>query len=135
MSRVPDSTRAGLNGTGGYTNGYHDSGSDHPYETVHNDGGFNNIYGGGRDWPGRPGSYGGFGSIQQDDTDSEGPHVGRPTNLDRSRANRRSGGSRWGESRSRSRPGAGRYGEGSRQIEEVLQHIGREWDFMSSTLR
>lgn len=72
---------------------------------------------GGRDR--RPGGYGGL--QQQED----GPEVTRPTSLERSRANRRSG-----ERQTGSR-GANNYGPGSQRIEDVLQYIRQNWDFMT----
>jgi exocyst complex component 4 len=68
----------------------------------------------------RPGGYGG---MQQPDDD--GPQVTRPTSLERSQANRRSG-----ERQNRSRAG-GSYGPGSQRIEDVLQYIRQNWDFMT----
>ncbi|KAH4273649.1 exocyst complex component Sec8 [Parastagonospora nodorum] len=73
---------------------------------------------GGRDR--RPGGYGG---LQQQEED--GPEVTRPTSLERSRANRRSG-----ERQTGSR-GANNYGPGSQRIEDVLQYIRQNWDFMT----
>ncbi|EAT83308.2 hypothetical protein SNOG_09116 [Parastagonospora nodorum SN15] len=73
---------------------------------------------GGRDR--RPGGYGG---LQQQEED--GPEVTRPTSLERSRANRRSG-----ERQTGSR-GANNYGSGSQRIEDVLQYIRQNWDFMT----
>jgi exocyst complex component 4 len=70
---------------------------------------------GGRDR--RPGGYGG---LQQEDVE-----VTRPTSLERSRANRRSG-----ERQTRSRE-ANNYGPGNQRIEDVLQYIRQNWDFMT----
>ncbi|KAF2087512.1 hypothetical protein K490DRAFT_41238 [Saccharata proteae CBS 121410] len=107
MSRPPPNPRSG--GANGYTNGFYarDDGSD----------------AGSRER--RPGGYGGF------DLDQSDPAVvpNRPTSLERTRANRRSGGN-WNSSRSRSRADPNRSGEGNRQIEEVLQYIQQEWSFM-----
>jgi exocyst complex component 4 len=72
---------------------------------------------GGRDR--RPGGYGGL--QQQEDV----PGVTRPTSLDRSRANRRSG------ERQTGRRGANAYGPSSQRIEDVLQYIRQNWDFMT----
>jgi exocyst complex component 4 len=65
----------------------------------------------------RPGGYGG---LQQADDDA--PQVTRPTSLERTTARRRSG---------ESRSSAGNYGPGSQRIEEVLQFIGQNWDYMT----
>jgi exocyst complex component 4 len=73
---------------------------------------------GGRDR--RPGGYGG---LQQSEEDA--PQVTRPTSLERTQAHRRSG-----ERQNRSRPGAN-YGPGSQRIEDVLQYIRQNWDFMT----
>lgn len=93
----------------------------------------------------RRGGYGNFDAPDEYDpidTEQE-PHVIRPTSLERRQANRRSnersydGGRRSNErsydsnsSRSRSRPRA-RAGTGGRRIEEVLEYIQRDWDFMT----
>ncbi|KAF2205581.1 hypothetical protein GQ43DRAFT_385604 [Delitschia confertaspora ATCC 74209] len=123
MSRVPPSMRAGANGSGGYANGY-----------------YNAQYGGDDDTEARrrpsaerrrrPGGYGAFNVENGDDNTSQ---VTRPTSLERSQARRRSG-ERFetNSSRSRSRTGADRYGEGNQQIEEILQSIKRDWDFMTN---
>ena len=66
----------------------------------------------------RPGGYGGL--QQQDDA----PQVTRPTSLERREARRRSG-----ERRQGSR--GGNYGPGSQRIEDVLQYIRQNWDFMT----
>jgi exocyst complex component 4 len=68
----------------------------------------------------RPGGYGG---LQQPEDDA--PQVTRPTSLERSQANRRSG-----ERQNRSRTGES-YGPGSQRIEDVLQYIRQNWDFMT----
>jgi exocyst complex component 4 len=68
---------------------------------------------------GRPGGYGGF---QQS---AEETHVTRPTSLERTQARRRSS-----ERPSRNGP-AGNYGPGSQRIEDVLQYIRQNWDFMT----
>lgn len=73
---------------------------------------------GGRDR--RPPGYG--GSQQQD---SDAPQVTRPTSIERSQAQRRSG-----ERQLQNRPGAN-YGPGSQRIEDVLQYIRQNWDFMT----
>lgn len=129
MSRVPGARRPGANGAGGYTNGY---------------GGYGGYGAGEDDYDSRrpsaerprerrPGGYGGLSSNSEEDRqpgvfggyggytapEEETTHVARPTSLERTQANRRSGGGRYGgaSSRSRSRPGAGGYGPGSQQME------------------
>ncbi|KAF2669253.1 hypothetical protein BT63DRAFT_401416 [Microthyrium microscopicum] len=52
----------------------------------------------------------------------------RPTALERTRANRRSGGGGWNRSPTRRVQGNG---DGSRQIEEVLRVIKQDWSFMT----
>jgi exocyst complex component 4 len=66
----------------------------------------------------RPGGYGG---MQQSEEDA--PQVTRPTSIERRQANRRSGDRQ-------NRPG-GNYGPGSQRIEDVLQYIRQNWDFMT----
>ncbi|KAH8724805.1 Sec8 exocyst complex component-specific domain-containing protein [Phaeosphaeriaceae sp. PMI808] len=73
---------------------------------------------GGRDR--RPGGYGG---LQQAGEDA--PQVSRPTSIERTQARRRSG-----EKQDRNRPGRN-YGPGSQRIEEALQYIRQNWDFMT----
>jgi exocyst complex component 4 len=70
----------------------------------------------------RPGGYGG---LQQ--TDEDAPQVTRPTSLERSAARPRSGG-RDRQNRSR---GNNNYGPGSQRIDDVLQFIRQNWDFMT----
>ena len=74
-----------------------------------------------RDRERRPGGYGGYGGLSPRDEDP--PHVARPTSIERSQARRRSG----------SRPNAAgvSYGPGSQRIEQVLQYIMQNWDFMT----
>lgn len=135
MSREPGGFRSRTNGSGGYTNGY---GS--------REGGYGGFGAADDDYPRRPsadrprpsaerpsgerrrrpGGYGGYGGFSQED--EEAPQVQRPTSLERSRANRRSG-----EPRPRSAGGqGGNYGPGSQQMEEVLRYIKQNWDFMTS---
>ncbi|OCK78597.1 hypothetical protein K432DRAFT_427162 [Lepidopterella palustris CBS 459.81] len=131
MSRVPPSLRAGGNGSGGYTNGYSNDGPPNQYSQNDNDVGTRARIGAERrNRERRPGGYGGFTSPEPED---EAPHVTRPTSLERTQAHRRSGDRYFGpnQSRSRSRPDAGRYTDGSHQIEEVLQSIKRDWEFMT----
>ena len=66
----------------------------------------------------RPSGYGGF-SAREEDT----PQVTRPTSLERTQARRRSG-------ETRARPGVS-YDPGSQRIEQVLQYIQQNWDFMT----
>ncbi|KAL5121692.1 exocyst subunit [Pleosporales sp. CAS-2024a] len=73
---------------------------------------------GGRDR--RPGGYGGLAP-----QDGDGPEVTRPASLERARANRRSG-----ERQTGSR-GANNYGPSSQRIDDVLQYIRQNWDFMT----
>ncbi|KAL1608190.1 exocyst subunit [Paraconiothyrium brasiliense] len=135
MSREPGGFRSRANGSGGYTNGY---GS--------REGGYGGFGAAEDDYPRRPsadrprpsaerpsgerrrrpGGYGGYGGFSQEE--EEAPQVQRPTSLERSRANRRSG-----EGRPRSAGGPGsNYGPGSQQMEEVLKYIKQNWDFMTS---
>lgn len=78
----------------------------------------------------RPGGYGGYGGFQRQE---ELPQVTRPTSLERTQARRRSGERNVGgdTSRSRSRPGAGSHGPGTQQMEEVLEYIQQNFDFMT----
>jgi len=75
---------------------------------------------GGRDR--RPGGYGG---LQQADGDA--PQVTRPTSIERTQGRPRSGG-RDRPNRSR---GNNNFGPGSQRIEDVLQFIRQNWDFMT----
>ncbi|KAF2841400.1 hypothetical protein M501DRAFT_929556 [Patellaria atrata CBS 101060] len=123
MSRLPP-TRSGSGSEGyGNSNGYQDEGYQDQYNRSYVSGGPV------RDVPSesrrerRAGGYGGFTSPAGN---SDSSPVGRPTSLERSRAHRRSGEKKWDTSRSRSRPGS----DGNRQIEEVLNYIQQDWDFM-----
>ncbi|KAF2142836.1 uncharacterized protein K452DRAFT_286461 [Aplosporella prunicola CBS 121167] len=119
MSRLPPSARSGANG---YANGYGGYGGlGQPDQDDRRGYGAD---GASRD--GRSGGYGGFSSSPQRGF-SPSAHVERPTSLERSRANRRSGGN-WNAGRSRSRPAGG---DASRQIEESLEYIQQEWSFMT----
>lgn len=69
----------------------------------------------------RPGGYGGL-----QEREEEPAQVNRPTSLERTRANRRSGERQYANSRS-----AVPYGPGSQRIEEVLKYIEQKWDFMT----
>lgn len=134
MSRVPPTTRPRANGSGGYSNGYYNDGPTRQFDQTDNDASPRGKGDGGRqNQERRPGGYGGFTSADREDPSAQGPHVTRPTSLERTQAHRRSGDKSWGgdQSRSRSRPGAGRYADASQQIEEVLQYIQRDWDFMT----
>ena len=136
MSRNPYA----LNGNGDYCNGYNDS---DPY--------LSNRVGQLRDpsnesssrsrerleeqssrRAGRPGGYGGYGGLGDTRAYQPSP-VGRPAELERRRANRRSGDKdRWNRSRSRSRPdGSSGIGDGTTQMEDVLGYIDRQWAFMT----
>ncbi|KAF1942073.1 hypothetical protein EJ02DRAFT_503063 [Clathrospora elynae] len=70
----------------------------------------------------RPGGYGGLSAPAE-----EPPQVSRPTSLERTQAKRRSGERQNG---GRIRTNAN-YGPGSQAIEEVLQFIQQNWDFMT----
>lgn len=76
----------------------------------------------------RPQGYGGFSSSRDnlDEEEDNGPQVNRPTNLERSQAKRRSGGVPFAQ-RSPTRQ---QFRDGSRQIEEALGYIRKDWDFM-----
>jgi exocyst complex component 4 len=79
-----------------------------------------------------PGMYGGRVEALRDDNteEPEQPSLPRPTSLERTRANRRSGGPGWTQ-RSPTRRLAGDSGPGSKQIEEVLRIIQQDWSFMT----
>ncbi|KAI9687606.1 MAG: hypothetical protein M1822_002216 [Bathelium mastoideum] len=81
---------------------------------------------------GRPGGYGGYGGLGDTRAYQPSP-VGRPADLERRRANRRSADrDGWDQSRSRSRPdGSPGFGDGTRQMEDVLGYIDRQWAFMT----
>jgi exocyst complex component 4 len=72
------------------------------------------------DRPRRPGGYGG---LQQ--SEENVAQVARPSSIERRQANRRSG-----ERQNRGAPSAS-YGPGSQRIEDVLQYIRQNWDFMT----
>jgi exocyst complex component 4 len=120
MSRVPPTTRPRANGSGGSSNGYYNDGPTRQFDQTDNDPSPRGKGDGGRqNQERRPGGYGGFTSADREDPPAQGPHVTRPTSLERTQAHRRSGDKSWGgdQSRSRSRPGAGRYADASQQIE------------------
>lgn len=73
----------------------------------------------------RPGGYGGF-----QPRSGERPQVARPTSIERAPAQRRSP-ERRGGSDGRQNRGPANYGPGSQRIEEVLQYIQQNWDFMT----
>lgn len=140
MSRLPDSLRSGGGyGNSNYSNGYGNS-SANPYGDDSYGGG--GAGAGGRQ-PFRPrdrrqggfvagtygGTYGGFSASRENVTvPEEGtPQVNRPTSLERSQAKRRSGGVPWNQ---RS-PTRRQNGDGSKQIEEVLRYIQKDWGFMT----
>ncbi|KAF2488636.1 hypothetical protein BU16DRAFT_586867 [Lophium mytilinum] len=123
MSRRPPQ-RPGANGSAGYTNGYYDEGAARQYEQPDSEAPPRNRPDQNRDR--RAGGYGGFNR----NPSPEDPAVARPTSLERTRANRRSGDRQWGNrSRSRSRPGGGRSAD--QQIQDVLEYIKRDWEFMT----
>lgn len=64
---------------------------------------------------------------------SKEPHVVRPTSLERQQAKRRSGGSPYSQRSPQRRGGRGTYGnkDGTKAIEDVLDQIQREFDFMT----
>lgn len=120
MSRVPPTTRPRANGSSGYSNGYYNDGPTRQFDQTDNDTSPQSKGDGERqNRERRPGGYGGFTPAEREDSPAQGPHVTRPTSLERTQAHRRSGDkSRGGDqSRSRSRPSAGRHADGSRQIE------------------
>ncbi|KAF1851048.1 uncharacterized protein K460DRAFT_302772 [Cucurbitaria berberidis CBS 394.84] len=67
----------------------------------------------------------GYGSVSE--RNEELPHVTRPTSLERTQAHRRSGERQYA---GRNRAGAN-YGPGSQRIDQVLQYIQQNWDFMT----
>ncbi|RYO57984.1 putative exocyst complex component [Alternaria tenuissima] len=71
----------------------------------------------------RPGGYGGGGFAGRDESPRQ---VTRPTSIERSPAKRRSG-----ERQNGSRPRSANNGQGSQAIEEVLQYIQQNWEFMT----
>jgi exocyst complex component 4 len=71
----------------------------------------------------RPGGYGGGGFAGRDESPRQ---VTRPTSIERSPAKRRSG-----ERQNGSRPRNANNGQGSQAIEEVLQYIQQNWEFMT----
>jgi len=71
----------------------------------------------------RAGGYGGGGFAGRDESPRQ---VTRPTSIERSQAKRRSG-----ERQNGSRPRNANNGQGSQAIEEVLQYIRQNWDFMT----
>ncbi|KAL1793579.1 hypothetical protein ACET3X_008561 [Alternaria dauci] len=71
----------------------------------------------------RPGGYGGGGFAGRDESPR---HVTRPASIERSPAKRRSG-----ERQNGSRPRNANYGQSSQAIEEVLQYIQQNWEFMT----
>lgn len=121
MSSLPRNPRSGANG---YANGYSASAGrygqpDDDYSSVRS-------YGSDRSRDRRPGGYGGF----DDQPDyQERPRVARPTSIERRREVRRSG--EYSRPGSRSRPDHARGGNASKQIEDVLDHIQKEWTFMT----
>jgi exocyst complex component 4 len=129
MSRVPPFPRAGANGSGSYTNGGYAQ-----YGAVEDDiDAQRRPSAEQRNRDRRPGGYGGFAPANGGDDTA--PQVTRPTSLERTRAKRRSREKSYGTDSSRSRSGtrAGRqYEGGSQQIEEILQYIQRDWDFMTN---
>ncbi|KAF2823741.1 hypothetical protein CC86DRAFT_354975 [Ophiobolus disseminans] len=70
----------------------------------------------------RPGGYGG---LQQPEGDA--PQVTRPTSLERTQVRPRSAGR---DRQNRSRPN-NNYGPGSQRIEDVIEYIRQNWDFMT----
>ncbi|KAF2114982.1 Sec8 exocyst complex component-specific domain-containing protein [Lophiotrema nucula] len=126
MSRDPGGFRARTNGARGYANGDYGNGGYGQYDGARdNDYGYQERPSSERRRDRRPGGYGGL------DESDEAPQVSRPTNLNRTRANRRSGDRNSDSSRSRSRPGAG-FGTGSQEMEEILEYTKRNWEFMTS---
>ncbi|KAI9692028.1 MAG: hypothetical protein M1820_009603 [Bogoriella megaspora] len=83
---------------------------------------------------GRPGGYGGYGGFGAEQPRAYQPSpVAKPADLERRRANRRSGDrDKWDSSQSRSRPrGPGANTDGTRQMEDALAYIQRQWTFMT----
>ncbi|KAF2865024.1 Sec8 exocyst complex component-specific domain-containing protein [Massariosphaeria phaeospora] len=123
MSRLPGPLRAGANSSGSYTNGHHNTGTYAQYDGADDDGSR-------RPSAERRRRPGGYGGLAPDERDEDAPHVVRPTSLERRGESRRR--SRDGSSRSGSRPGAGGFGAGSQQMEDILQYIKDNWDFMTN---
>jgi exocyst complex component 4 len=155
MSRdFPDSLRGGYGNGGRVANGYGSNiGGTNPYGSTNPYGDTNPPYGdndrSGETRGSRPafrarerrqGGYGagtlgsgdaptpfGFAGSRENILEEGGPQVNRPTSLERSQAKRRSGGIPYAQ---RS-PTRRQFGDGSKQIEEVLSYIKRDWDFMT----
>lgn len=123
MSRNPGSLRARENGYGGYTNGNSREGGYGGFSNAEDDYARD-------DYPRRPSAErrrrpGGYGAFSdRNERIDEAPAVQRPTSLERSQQTRRRSGDRPGES-------AGRFGPGSQKMEEILQYIQQNWDFMT----
>ncbi|KAF2093927.1 hypothetical protein NA57DRAFT_68942 [Rhizodiscina lignyota] len=90
---------------------------------------------------GRAGGYGGFSfEAEEDEMEQQGEHVRRPSSIERMGAKRRSGGSprafvgreRRGGMHGRGMGSVDMNGAGGRQMQDILQYIQRDWDFMSS---
>jgi exocyst complex component 4 len=80
-----------------------------------------------------PGMYGGEVNALRDEAAEDDPNImQRPTSLERTRANRRSGDRTWGGSQAATGPGRRQaVADGGRQIEEVLRIIKQDWSFMT----
>jgi exocyst complex component 4 len=136
MSRFPDYSRTGYGGN--YGGSYEDT---FAYNRSDDSGPESRSLrsGSSRGRERRAGGYGmglygeGVQSLRDDNdannNEPEAPTLPRPTSLERTRANRRSGGQGWQRSPTRRPPGD--IGDGSRQIEEVLRIIKQDWAFMT----
>ncbi|KAL1622645.1 exocyst subunit [Neofusicoccum ribis] len=120
MSSLPRNPRSGANG---YANGYSAGAR---YGQPDGDDQSGRGYSSERSRDRRPGGYGGFDDQPEY---QDRPRVARPTSIERRREVRRSGEF---NSRSRSRTTNGRGGDASKQIEEVLDYIQKEWTFMTT---
>ncbi|KAF1995102.1 hypothetical protein P154DRAFT_526585 [Amniculicola lignicola CBS 123094] len=127
MSRIPPGgMRPGANGTNGYGGGYGQYGAGADNENPR------------RPSPERrrrPGGYGGFGDREEEAPRSQPPSQERVERLPpRRRSGDRGGYNAGGDggSRSRARPTApANYGPGSERMEEILQYIQDNFDFMT----
>jgi exocyst complex component 4 len=146
MSRFNDSNRGGARGGYGqasnYSNGYGNSGTN-PYgdDSYGTAAGGPPSAGGGPRPPFRarerrqggygapsPAIAGSFPASRENLIEEDRPQVNRPTSLERSVGKRRSDGTPW----SQRSPTRKQYaGDGSRQIDEVIRYIQRDWDFMT----
>jgi len=137
MSRNPGPQRPRENGYGSYTNGNSREGGYGGFSNAEDERARNDYprddYGrddyARDDYPQRPSAErrrrpAGYGAFDRNERIDEAPPVQRPTSLGRTSQTRRRSGERSGES-------AGRFGPGSQKMEEILQYIQQNWEFMT----